>query len=213
MSRRVDHCASSSLQAARMLDLSAGQIDATKRSENLGSRAMRRLMLFRHAKAERSQPGERDHDRILAARGREDAPKLGAYMVRHGLIPDAVIVSTSARTRETWERAATAFEPAPPATAVERLYDAGPHAILQVVHKTNQQIGTLLVVGHNPGLHELAVMLTAGGDRSARRQLQEGFPTAALAVIDFKQQDWGGLAPASGRLERLVLPRSLGATD
>jgi phosphohistidine phosphatase len=170
-------------------------------------------MLFRHAKAERSQPGERDHGRVLAARGREDAPKLGAYMVRHGLIPDAVIVSTSARTRETWDRAATAFAPAPPATAEERLYDAGPHAILQVVQKTNNRIGTLLVVGHNPGLHELAVMLAASGDRSARRQLQEGFPTGALAVIDFKEEDWSDLSPAAGRLERLVVPRSLGATD
>jgi phosphohistidine phosphatase len=96
---------------------------------------------------------------------------------------------------------------------VERLYDAGPYAILQVVQKTSDRIGTLLVVGHNPGLHELAVMLTAGGDRSVRRQLQEAFPTGALAVIDFKDDDWSNLSPASGRLERLVVPRSLGATD
>ena len=63
---------------------------------------MRRLLLLRHAKAERSQPGGRDHDRILSKRGRNDAAAVGAYLVRHRLVPDRALVSTSARTRETW---------------------------------------------------------------------------------------------------------------
>ena len=67
---------------------------------------MRRLLLLRHAKAERSQPGGRDHDRVLAARGRADAKKLGAYLARHAFVPDRALVSTSARTRETWAQVA-----------------------------------------------------------------------------------------------------------
>ena len=174
---------------------------------------MRRLMLFRHAKAERSLPGGRDHDRALATRGRDDAPKLGAYMARHALVPDAVLVSSAARTRETWERAASAFARVPPATIEDRLYDAGPNAILQVVQKTEPRIGTLLVVGHNPGLHELALMLVAKGERAARRELEGGFPTGALAVIAFTLDDWSDLSADSGRLERYIVPRSLAATD
>ena len=67
---------------------------------------MRRLLLLRHAKAERSQPGGRDHDRVLTQRGRADAKTLGAYLARHRLVPDRALVSTAARTRETWERVA-----------------------------------------------------------------------------------------------------------
>ena len=74
---------------------------------------MRRLLLLRHAKAEKAQPGERDHERKLAARGRDDAPQLGTYLVRHGLVPDLVVVSTAARARETWELAAAAFADPP----------------------------------------------------------------------------------------------------
>ena len=70
---------------------------------------MRRLLLLRHAKAERSQPGGRDHDRILSKRGRNDAAAVGGYPVRHKLVPDRALVSTSARTRETWDLVATAF--------------------------------------------------------------------------------------------------------
>ncbi len=68
-----------------------------------------RLMLLRHAKSEKAEPGMRDHERTLNARGRSETPMIGAYMARHGLIPDRVIVSTARRTRETWERLAPAF--------------------------------------------------------------------------------------------------------
>jgi phosphohistidine phosphatase len=172
---------------------------------------MRRLLLLRHAKAERSRPGERDHERVLTPRGRGDAPKLGAYMVRHAFIPDLVVVSTAARTRQTWELAATAFENAPPVQYDGRLYEAAPQAILNVIRDTGPQVGTLLVVGHNPGLQELAAQLVAVGDSDACQRLKEEFPTCALAVINFMVEDWSRLHPHAGRLEHLVTPQSLAA--
>jgi phosphohistidine phosphatase len=172
---------------------------------------MRRLLLLRHAKAERSQTGERDHDRVLAARGRDDAPRLGAYMVRHAFMPDLVLVSSSTRTRQTWELAATAFEDVPPAKFEERIYEAAPQAILKIIKEIGPAVGTLLIIGHNPGIQELAVQLVAVGDSDALRQLKDEFPTSALAVINFMVEDWSRLHQRAGRLEHFVTPKTLAA--
>lgn len=171
---------------------------------------MRRLLLFRHAKAERSEPGTEDRGRRLIERGRSDAAKIGAYMASHALIPDRVVASPSARTQETWKIAAKAFRPAPAAALMEHLYGATPHAILTVVKEVPAAMHTLLVVGHNPGLHEVALMLVASGDIETRERLREKLPTSGLVIIDFALDDWGKLHPQSGRLERFVTPKSLG---
>jgi phosphohistidine phosphatase len=168
-------------------------------------------MLLRHAKSERGQPGERDHDRVLAPRGQRDAPALGAFMVKHALIPDLAVVSTAARTRETWELAVAAFPQAPPVTYEDRIYEATANRILQVIKDTPVRAHTLLIVGHNPGLQDLATLLIATGDLDARQRLTEAFPTSALAVIDFPLDAWSKLHAHSGRLDRYVTPRSLAA--
>jgi phosphohistidine phosphatase len=173
-----------------------------------------RLMLLRHAKTEKAAPGMADRERELAARGRKDAPTIGAYLVHHALNPDRVIVSNARRTRETWERLALAFSTPPPATYDERLYDAGPERILAVVREIDRTASTLMVIGHNPGLHELAQLLIASGDVAARERLREGLPTAGLVVIYFAGKDWRRLRSHGGRLERFVTPRLLkSATD
>jgi phosphohistidine phosphatase len=172
---------------------------------------MHRLLLMRHVKSDRPIPGESDRDRVLTDRGRADAPKIGAYMARHGLIPDCVVVSTAARARETWALAATAIEDTPPPHFEERIYEASAETMLQVIKATGPEVGTLLIVGHNPGLHELAVMLVATGDIEARQRLQENFPTGALAVINFPLEAWSRLHSQSGRLEHFVTPQSLAA--
>jgi phosphohistidine phosphatase len=175
---------------------------------------MRRLLLLRHAKAERSAPGGRDHDRVLNERGRADARKLGAFLARHAFVPDRALVSTATRTRQTWELLATAFAKAPPVSFDERIYDASPQTILEAVNDTAPETGTLLVIGHNPTLQELAAMLTASGDIDARERLGEEFPTAALAAISFAAEDWSGVHPHGGRLEHFVTPKWLAtATD
>lgn len=172
---------------------------------------MRRLILFRHAKAEPSEPGLEDRARGLVERGRKDAAKIGAYMKSHALVPDRVVISPAARTQETWKITAAAFRPAPGAASADQLYDATPHAIFAVIKDAPVAAHTLMVVGHNPGLHEVALMLIASGDIDARERLREKLPTAGLVIIDFAFDDWSKLHPQSGRLERFVSPKSLEA--
>jgi phosphohistidine phosphatase len=178
-----------------------------------GKANVMRLMLLRHAKAERTEGGMLDHQRRLADRGRADAATIGAYLARHGLEPDLAIVSTALRTRETWEHLASGLSHVPPVTYEDRLYNAPAQAILALLGATNASVRTLLVIGHNPGLHEAARLLIASGDVEARERLNEGLPTAGLAVIDFAGDDWHKLHPHGGRLERFVTPRSLAAAD
>ena len=175
---------------------------------------MRRLMLLRHAKSDWSKPGVPDHDRVLNARGREAAPKVGAYMVRHGLQPDLVVASTATRVRETLDLLLPALKAVPKVVRDARLYEADPGTLLRLARDTPPGVATLLMVGHNPGLADFAALLVGAGDARARARLAEKFPTAALAVIDFPFDGWSALQPKSGRLERFVIPRALkGETD
>jgi len=175
---------------------------------------MRRLMLLRHAKSDWSTPGQRDQDRPLTARGRDAATKMGAYMVRHALIPDLIVASTAKRVVETLDLLLAAFEQEPRQVAEAALYEAGPNALLDVLKETPRPVHSLMMVGHNPGLGELAALLIASGEVEARQRLLEKFPTAGLAVIDFALDDWSKLHPRAGRLDRFVVPRALeSATD
>jgi phosphohistidine phosphatase len=175
---------------------------------------MRRLILLRHAKSDWSVAGRSDHDRELALRGNEAAAKVGAYMARHALVPDLVLCSTAVRARRTWALVAEAFAEAPKAIYDDRLYEVGAKAILSVVRGSSPDVHGLMVVGHNPGLRDLAELLIASGDIETRQRLLDKFPTAGLAVIDFPVDEWRKLHPQCGRLDRFVAPRSLEiATD
>ena len=132
-------------------------------------------------------------------------------MAGHALIPDRVMISPAARTQETWKFAATAFRPAPAAMTAEQLYNATPHGIFALIKEPQASAHSLLIVGHNPGLHELALMLIASGDVDMRERLREKLPTSGLVIIDFAFDNWGKLHPQSGRLERFVSPKSLEA--
>jgi len=170
---------------------------------------MRRLILFRHAKAETAEPGKKDFARALIERGRKDAARIGGYMATHALMPDRALLSPARRTQETWKCVAAAFRPEPAAATVEKLYDATPHAIIAAVKDAPASAHTLLVVGHNPGLHAAALMLIASGDIDARERLTEKLPTSGLVIVDFPVDDWSRLHPHSGRLERFVSPSTL----
>jgi phosphohistidine phosphatase len=170
---------------------------------------MLRLLLLRHSKAERGRSGERDHERELAERGRNDALKIGAYLSKHRYVPDQVVVSTSARTRETWSLAAAAMAGKPQVDFAERIYESTPKALLAVVRETGPKVRTLMLVGHNPSMQELAVQLVATGDIETRQRLQEAFPTSGLAVIEFALDSWDRVHSQSGRLERFITPRWL----
>src|SRR4051812_10784108 len=146
---------------------------------------MKRLCLLRHAKSDRSDPGAADFDRGLTSRGRQAAPAMGRYLRRQKLVPDLVFCSAARRARETWELAAATLKAEIPVDYSERLYLAAPGQILRLVLELPETAGSVLLVGHNPGFHALALQLAGTGDAAARAQLQAKFPTAALAVIDF----------------------------
>jgi phosphohistidine phosphatase len=95
-----------------------------------------------------------------------------------------------------------------------RLYEADADRLLEIVKETPRATHSLLLVGHNPGIGDLASTLIAAGDVETRQRLLEKFPTAGLAVIDFAIDDWGKLHRRGGRLDRFVVPRALEtATD
>lgn len=170
---------------------------------------MRRLFILRHAKTEPAEPGKDDRSRALIERGRRDAGQIGAYMASHALIPDRVVLSPARRVQETWKYLAGAFKPAPGATTSERVYEATPHDIFGVLVGTPAPVHSLMVVGHNPSLHEVALMLVASGDIEARERLREKLPTSGLVIIDFALDEWSRLHPQSGRLERFITPKTI----
>ena len=170
---------------------------------------MRRLMLLRHAKSDWTCPGVGDRDRGLTQRGRESALKVGEYMACHALGPDLAVCSPVARARDTWAIVSQAFADPPPLHYEERLYETKAEAILQVISGTEPSVHALLVVGHNPGLRDLAELLIATGDLEVRRRLLEKFPTAGLAVIDFALDESTRIHPRAGRLDRFIVPRQL----
>ena len=176
---------------------------------------MRRLMLLRHAKTESDAPGGRDEDRRLDQRGLLEAAEIGGWMAAHPPFPDAVKVSPAVRSVQTWDIAwerMKALAPAPAVRQVAELYGADPAVLLHVVHAAaSNDPQRLLVVGHNPGMHEAAFMLAGHGNAAARAALADNLPTSGLVVLDFDINDWRDVAFRTGRLELFVSPKLLKA--
>jgi phosphohistidine phosphatase len=181
---------------------------------------MRHLMLLRHAKTERDSPTGNDRDRRLNARGREDAPALGRYLAAHRIVPQCVLVSPATRARETWDLLKDELPSTPPHQIVHELYGADTSELLHIVRiapQLAQRAGTdrLMIVGHNPGLHEFALALTSTGERKSTkvdasyRALTDNLPTSGLALISFAIDDWADVSFGRGRLERLISPALL----
>ena len=169
---------------------------------------MRRLLLLRHAKAV-PPTLEDDYDRELTERGREDARRLGEFIAHADFVPDRAIFSGAARTRETCEIVAAAL-PRPIETVVENaLYDATRFLILGLLRELPASARAHLVVGHNPGIGDVANLLSGEGPALERLRLASKFPPSALAVIAFDRPDWSELAPGAGRLEKFVTPHDL----
>lgn len=170
---------------------------------------MRRLIILRHAKSDRAGQSTPDLARPLNARGQEAAARIGAYMAKHDLVPNLVLCSSAERTKETWNIVATSFPAVAPATFDKRLYDATADKAMELVRETKPDAHTLMVVGHNPTMHELATLLIAAGDIDQRVNLHQKLPTGGLVVIDFPVDSWNDIQIHSGRLDRFISPRSL----
>jgi phosphohistidine phosphatase len=167
---------------------------------------MRRLFLFRHAKAE-PHDARPDHERVLDKRGRRDAAAMGERLAERGEIPGLVICSTSRRTLETWQLAGAAFDPPPPMLEDARIYEAPAERLLEVVRGVQPDSEGVMLVGHNPGFEDLVGLLA---DRAgARRWSKAGgtMPTAAIAVLEADAAGWRDLGPGSMRLVDFLSPK------
>jgi phosphohistidine phosphatase len=178
----------------------------------------RTLVLFRHAKS--AWPDVADHDRPLARRGIRAAPVMGRWLRETDLLPGQVLCSTARRARETWQFAQAGLAAAPPVTFDARIYEAAAADLLAVIREVPPATGTLLLIGHNPAIEDLGLLLATppvGGGGPAPADAAPGdldrmrakFPTAAIAVLEF-HGTWPGLAPGQARLTAFVTPRDLG---
>ena len=182
---------------------------------------MRRLMLLRHAKTENDAPSGHDQDRRLDDRGRLDAAAIGDWIGRHPPLPDTVLVSTAVRAYQTWEIARDAMKdaameqaPQPQVELLDELYAADPAQLLQIIRMAEvADPARLMVIGHNPGMHELALMLIGSGEASAKKALEDNLPTTGLAIIDFAIDDWSEVAFRRGKLVRFTSPKLLRQTS
>jgi len=174
---------------------------------------MLRLMLLRHAKTETDAPSGRDRDRRLDDRGLKDAAEMGGWISRHPPFPDCVFVSPAQRARQTWDIAWAAMKglvPPPQVGLVPELYGADATELLHAVRAASAtDPKRLMLVGHNPGMHELALGLAGSGDAALRKALVDNLPTAGLAVFDFAVHDWDDVAFHRGRLVLFVTPKLL----
>ncbi|MCS6890884.1 MAG: histidine phosphatase family protein [Rhodovarius sp.] len=174
---------------------------------------MHQLLLLRHAKSSWDDPSLADHARPLNARGRRAARLMAEEMARRGLCPDLVLVSSARRTLQTLE-ALQPFEETPIVTVSDELYLAPWQTILAVLQRVPDTVRSVLLIGHNPGLHELALNLIPAEERMrpAAARLRQGYPTAALcefAVIG----PWRTLREGGARLLHFLAPRDLPGAD
>lgn len=171
-----------------------------------------RLLLLRHAKSDWSKDAD-DHERPLTARGRKAAPEIARYMHRREYLPETVLCSTAQRTRETLDLLLEAWRKKPTVRYESALYLSDWPVLLANLKKAPARTSPLLLVGHNPGIEQLAIALavqpTGAQERARLQRLTEKFPTAALAVFDFEIESWRNLAPGSGQLVDYVRPKDL----
>jgi phosphohistidine phosphatase len=175
---------------------------------------MRQLLLLRHAKSSWDDASMPDRDRPLNARGRRSAAVMRLAMRDLGLTPDVVLVSTARRTMETLE-ALEPWDEMPLVEPMDSLYLATALQLGAALHGVAETVRSVLLIGHNPGLHDFAVSLagplTMASGSEAARGLAAGYPTGALAEF-VVAGSWWDLREGGGRLVRFLTPRMLEET-
>jgi phosphohistidine phosphatase len=176
---------------------------------------MHQLLLLRHAKSSWDDAALPDRDRPLNKRGRRSLVAMRQAMRDLGLAPDVVLVSPARRTQETLATLEP-WDDTPLIEPMEALYLASAQDLLAVLHDVNETVRSVLLIGHNPGLQELAILLTdthrdTGPGKTAKR-IAAGFPTGALAEFAIAGS-WHQLDAGGGRLMRFLTPRDLREGD
>jgi phosphohistidine phosphatase len=167
------------------------------------------LSLLRHAKSSWKDPTIPDRDRPLNSRGKVEAPLMGKAMARHGLVPDLVLCSTARRTRDTLDLVLPELTAEPKIVYEDDLYHQPPEEMLEIVHQVATPVSHVLLVGHNPELHSLALDLIGSGPKHLRDRLEEKYPTAGLVVLRFLTGNWKDIAVNSGKLELFLTPKDV----
>jgi phosphohistidine phosphatase len=167
---------------------------------------MKTIYLLRHAKSSWKDETLADYDRPLAGRGRKAAKAMAKHMAAAGVAPALVLCSSARRTRDTLERVRPGLGGDPRVEFEDELYGAGARELIARLSEVAESVPSVMLIGHNPGLEDLALSLAAGGERLD--ELRAKFPTGALATLDF-EGSWADLGPGSAELAAYVLPREL----
>jgi phosphohistidine phosphatase len=170
---------------------------------------MKRLYLLRHAKSSWDDPTLADHDRPLAPRGRRAAKAMAQHLRHEGIAPELVLCSPSARTRETLTAIAPGLGENADVRIEDELYAASAAALLDVLQEVPDEVRSVMLIAHNPGIQDLAVSLAGGGPVIER--VRSKFPTAALATLEL-DGSWRELAPDGAELVKFVKPKELPST-
>lgn len=169
----------------------------------------KRLILLRHAKSAWDNPSLADLDRPLSSRGRKAAPLVGAYLARRRMVPGLVLASSAKRAVETLELVCAGWQVKPTVRKLKSLYLATPREMLRRVQAVGREPDCVMLIGHNPGIADLASWLCSHGKAEHRANLGRKFPTGAVAVIDFDVNDWADVDAQTGHLIDLATPKQI----
>ena len=172
---------------------------------------MKTLTLLRHAKSSWDDTVQRDFDRPLNAKGRRAAASMGRHLRAEGLAFDHLVASPAVRVGETLDGFASGYGRLPEVVEDRRIYLASAATLLEVVRELPGTAERALLVGHNPGLEDLVLMLVPGGGEP-RDAVEEKYPTASVAEMRFAVEDWADVRAGGGELVRFVRPRDLDPT-
>ncbi len=168
--------------------------------------ANKTLIILRHGQAKNAGISEHDHNRTLTMQGREEAQGVGENLAEHGFKPDFVLCSTATRTRETLAELQNSFSELLEVEYVTKIYNASDVELLAQIAKVTDDVRTLMVVGHNPGLYQLSLILAKEGDKQMHNKLQMQFPTCALVVINF-EGNWQNILNSRSKLTLFAVPK------
>lgn len=170
---------------------------------------MIKLYLFRHAKSSWKADVTDDFHRPLNDRGRAAAPFMGTYMHDAAVAPDLILCSAAIRARETLALILPFLAEDTVIRIEHALYLADKASLIARVQALEATDAAVMIIGHNPGMQDLALSLAASDDTARHDALSQKFPTAALAELVFDVADWTAVAPKTGTLARFETPRSV----
>ena len=171
---------------------------------------MKTLFLLRHAKSSWNDPNLQDFDRPLNARGRRAAELIGTYIREHEVSPELVMSSPAVRARETIEIILKNVKLPAELRFDQRIYEASPLVLIEVISQFDEDKSSVLLVGHNPGMEDLVFdIVPDDGNSPLRDVVWEKYPTGALARIELDIASWADIDRNTGRLTHFIRPRDL----